>query len=160
MSDTLELKKFRNPPVEIGVGDFDKDGKQKQIKISDIPYGKHNEFMQLLSAIWMRTKIVPKTAELFDVLIRNKVAKGEDVSTAVQSLVEATGSICKEATEDERVKLLSILTDDQINSKNIGKLQVSEVFNLLSWLIDRNLQAEKNFEASLNSTLNQNKQNM
>lgn len=155
MSEELELKRFRNSPVEIGIGDFDTHGKQKQIKISDIQYGKHNEFMQLLSAIWMRTQIVPKTVELFDMLIRNKVSKGEDVGVAVQSLVDATGSICKEATEDERVKLLSILTDDQINAKNIGKLQVTEVFNLLSWLIDRNLQAEKNFEASLNSTLNQ-----
>lgn len=159
MSDILELKKFRNDSVEIGIGDFDQQsGKQKQIKISDIPYGKHNEFMQLLSAIWMRAKIVPKTAELFDVLIRNKVASGLDVAPAVQSLVEATGSICKEATEDERVKLLSILTGNQINAENVNELQVTEVFNLLSWLIDRNLQAEKNFEASLNSTLNQTKQ--
>lgn len=155
----LEFKKFRNPPVEIGIGDFDADGAQKKIKVSDIPYGKHAEFMQLLSAIMMRSKIVPKTAELFDVLIKNKVASGLDVAPAVQSLVDSIGSICREATEDERVKLLSILTGDQINAENVGNLQVTEVFNLLSWLIDRNLQAEKNFEASLNSTLNQNQKN-
>jgi hypothetical protein len=115
--------------------------------------------MQLLSIIWMRIQVVPKTAELFDMLIKNKVATGQDVGPAVQSLIDATGTICKEMADDERVKLLSILTEDQINAENVNDLQVTEVFNLLVWLIDRNLQAEKNFEASLNSTLNQNLKN-
>lgn len=149
----FEVKSFRSEPVNVLIGDADKDGKRKEIIVRDITYGKHNRFKQILSNVWMKVQTAPQTAKYFDEIIRNHVAKGESIPDAINSIVNSISEIYKTLTEDDKVELLGILTDGQITKKVAESLQVGEVYSLLTWLIDRNLRAEKNFEASLNTTL-------
>lgn len=150
----FEIKSFRSQPTKVRVGDSDKDGKQLELTIRDISYGKHTEFKQILSNVWMKVQTAPKTAKYFDEIIKKQVESGMSISESINSIICSVSEIYKTLNEDDKTHLLSILTDDQINKENINDLQACEVYGLLTWLIERNLQAEKNFEASLSSILN------
>lgn len=153
MSNIQNPQSFRNQPVSIGVGPFDEHGKQKQIEISDLPYGKHKEFMQIINSIFLRIQTIPKTIELFDIIAKKLVESGKTAFEAVQAIDDQIKNIYAATTDDEKLTLMKLLTLDQVDSELMDKMQVTEVHSLLSWLIERNLIAEKNFEASLSSIL-------
>jgi len=159
MSEELVVKNFRNKPVDIEVGDSDKDGKRLRLTIRDIKYNEHTKFKQVMSNLWMKAQAAPQTAKYFDELVRQQVAKGISIEDTINSIVGSVTEVYKSINEDDKVELLEILTEGQINKKNIKILQACEVYNLLSWLIERNMSAEKNFEASLNFILNPNNSN-
>lgn len=153
MADLPVSKSFRNQPVKIGVGPFDTDGNQKQLSVSDISYGKHKDFMQVITNIWMRMQTMPKTTALFEQMVQIKVGQGVSVNEAVNSICTDVAAIYKNMTGDEKKELLKLLTDNQLTDTEIDELQTTELHDLLLWLIERNLRAEKNFEASLISIL-------
>jgi hypothetical protein len=153
--DYIVPKSFRSQPVKIKVG-----SSQREIEIKDLSYGKHQEFMALITGIQLRIRATLKFEEVADSLIVDRIRKGEQPIDAANSIAAQINKNLLDMPNNERVKLLTLLTGEQLTEKEIvDDIETDEFFQLLQWLIEKNLRAEKNFEASLNTILNQKSQN-
>jgi len=155
MSEYNTPKSFRNQSIKIAIGPYDENGKQKQIEVSDLPYGKHKEFIKKISAIWMRSKVIPATGEMFNQILTKQISTGKQPIDAIEEISKHVLSIFEGSTDDEKISLLKLLTSDQVTDVDIEKMTGPEINGMLIFLIERNLESEKNLEASLNSILSQ-----
>lgn len=145
---------FRSPSFTISIGPCDKDGKRKQIKIEDLAYGKHREFIHKITSIWMQSRALPATGEMFNAILQNSIRAGNSPTTAIEAIQTEVLKMYDKATGDDKIDLLKLLTDNQITDKDIKTMTGSEINGILIFLINSNMESEKNFEASLSSMMN------
>lgn len=153
MSDFQQPKSFRTPPIDIEVGAGDS---KRTIKISDLPYGRRSELFQKLVSIWFGNETAPASASLLReqtiaIVESEKISVVDAIKKIQDQIIDLYGS----NNTDNVIDLLVLCTSGQLDRDYIAnEMGSDEAINLLVWLLNRNLEARKNLNASLRTILN------
>lgn len=149
MENFKQPASFKNDPVTITVG-----AKNKAILIADLAYGKKKEFFALLVKLWFERETAPASADLLREQVQRMITPEFQVAEAIKKIETDLLSLYDSQKEDQVIALLVLLTGGQLSEEEIqNDLGGDEAINLLVWLLNRNLEARKNLNASLNSIL-------
>lgn len=152
MSEFQQPKSFRHQPEEI---EIDLDGQAKKIAIKDLRYGKEKALFEILVKIWFQNVSAQPMGRLFEQQAIMRMDGQKDLSEVVQSIQNDIVGMIANAKEDQIKAILSLCTDGQVTSEDVDMMGAMEVRDLVTYLLNRNLESRKNLNASLSTILSQ-----